>query len=131
MDIDIPIKALMSMIILLIGKANIPSSDLKEKVIFCEVRVLARFFKETEFKEMIEMLKTETKNPKIASIVEKYGLGFDEIYLDGRYDGYAEGVSDRNEEIAKNFLGDGFDEVTVSRNTNVPLNKIKELKRKL
>ena len=51
MDIDMPIKSLMTMICYLIGNANIPESDFKKKIILCEIRVLARFLKEDEVRD--------------------------------------------------------------------------------
>ena len=84
---------------------------------------MARFFKGDELKEMIEMLKTLTKNPEVERIVEKYGEGFDSIYFDGKADGKLQ--------VARNLLVDGFDEEVVSRNTGFSIDKIKNLKRKL
>lgn len=66
-----------------------------------------------------------SNNEKIKCKIKKYGLGFDEIYLDGVYDGIAQ----RNEEVAKNFLADGFDEELISKCTSLPLDKIRELKK--
>lgn len=36
------------------------------------------------------MVKTETENPEINRIIEKYGQGFHSIYFDGKADGYVE-----------------------------------------
>ena len=127
MDIDIPIKQLMNVICFLIAKSNIPDDNFRMKIILCEIKVLARFFKGDELKEMIEMLKTLTKNPEVERIVEKYGEGFDSIYFDGK----ADGVTDGKIQVAKNFLEDGFNEEVVSRNTGISIDKIKNLKRKL
>ena len=98
---------------------------------FFEIKVLARFFKGDELKEMIEMLKTLTKNPEVERIVEKYGEGFDSIYFDGKADGFTEGIDDGKLQVAKNFLEDGFNEEVVSRNTGISIDEIKNLKRKL
>lgn len=123
MDIDIPIKQLMNVICFLIAKSNIPDDNFRMKIILCEIKVFARFFKGDELKEMIEMLKTLTKNPEVERIVEKYGEGFDSIYFDGKADGKLQ--------VARNLLVDGFDEEVVSRNTGFSIDKIKNLKRKL
>ena len=32
------------------------------------------------------MLTSQTKNPDVKKIIEKYGQGFDVIYFDGRFD---------------------------------------------
>ena len=65
MNIEIPIKELMSKIIVLIGKLNFQSPELKEKTIKCTYVFLKRFFRNKEFDEMINMLKSEVKDPKL------------------------------------------------------------------
>ena len=127
----------------LIANANISDSDFKKKIILCEIKVLARFFKNKELKEMVELLKTLTKNAEVQRIIEKYGQGFDSIYFDGKTDGYSEGKNDgydegkndgTNEakiEVAKNFLNEGFDIELVARNTGLSIDKIKKLKGEL
>ena len=96
---------------------------------------LGRFFRDEEFDEMINMLKSEVKNPKVAQIIDKFEKGLDVYYIGGKQDGYAEGHSEGFDEaqieIAKNFLKSGFSEEVVSFNTELPLSKIKQLKRKL
>ena len=131
MDIDMPIKSLMTMICCLIGNANIPDSDFKKKIILCEIMVLARFFKDDELSGMIEMLKTQTKNSEVQRIIDKYGEGFDVIYFDGKADGKADGIIETKFEVARNLLKDGFDEEVISRNTGLSLDQIKNIKRKL
>lgn len=123
MDIELPIKQLMTIICFLIGHANIPDTDFKTDIIVCEIPVLARFFKDKELSEMKEMLQAQTKDPKVQRIIEEYGNGFDVFYLDGKADGKFD--------VAINLLKDGFDEEVISRNTGIPIDKIKELKRKL
>ena len=131
MDIDIPIKQLMKFICFLIANSNIPDYDFKKKIILCEIKVLARFFKGDELMEMIDLLKTLTKNPEVERIIEKYGEGFDSIYFDGKADGFSEGIDEGKLQVARNFLDDGFDEEVVSRNTGISIDKIKNLKREL
>ena len=123
MDIDIPIRQLMKFICHLIANANISDSDFKKKIILCEIKVLARFFKNKELKEMIELLKTLTKNAEVQRIIEKYGQGFDSIYFDGKTDG----INEAKIEVAKNFLHEGFDIELVARNTGLSIDKIKKL----
>ena len=135
MNIDIPIKSLMSMICYLIGNANIPDADFKKKIILCEIRVLARFFKDDELSGMIEMLKTQTRNPEVQRIIEKYGEGFDTIYFDGKTDGKTEGKAEGKAEakldVVKKGLSDGIDEGIISRLTGFSIDQIKDIKRKL
>ena len=127
MDIDVPIKQLMKFICFLIGISNIPDDDFKKRIILCEIKVLARFFKDDELLEMIDLLKTLTKNPEVERIIEKYGEGFDSIYFDGKADGFNDGKL----QVARNLLRDGFDEEVVSRNAGISIDKIKNLKREL
>lgn len=63
----------MTMICSLIGKVNIADGDFKRKIVLCEIQVLARFFKDDELSEMIEMLKTRDISGEVERIVEKYG----------------------------------------------------------
>lgn len=127
MNIELSIKALMSLIIVLIGNANIPDEDFKKKSVLCEIRVLARFFKDDELSEMIEMLQTQTKKSEVARIVEKYGQGFDVIYFDGKEDGKIEGKI----ETARNFLAKGVDEEIISECTGISIGELEKLKIKL
>ncbi len=121
-DFKMPIKQLMIKIIELIGRSNIPD-DLKSKIALCEIKVLERFFIGDELSEMIGMLKTEVKNPKILHILDEWGPGFDEIYLDG--------VTDGKIETARNLLADGFDEEFVSHYIGLSIDQIREIKREL
>ena len=134
MDIEIPIKELISIVLVLIGKLNFPSTDIKEKTIMCECVILRRFFSDDELNEMINMLKSEVRDPVVAEILEKYGPGLDVYYLGGKQDGYNEVKMEFDNtviQIAKNFLNSGFDEDIVADNTNLPLSRIKQLKREL
>lgn len=123
-DMEMPIKALMSMIIVLIGYANIPDPELKQKIVLCETRVLARFFKDKELSEMIEMLKTQSRNPKITRILEEYGPGFDEIYKDGIVDGRVKEKLD----IARKLLREGVDEQLIIECAEISIKELEELK---
>ena len=107
----------------MIANANIQNSDFKKKIILCEIKVLARFFKNKELKEMVELLKTLTKNAEVQRIIEKYGQGFDSIYFDGKTDG----INEAKIEVAKNLLNEGFDIEFVARNTDLTIDKIKKL----
>lgn len=123
MHIKLPIKVLMCLIIVLIGKVNIQDEDFKKKIVLCELKVLSRFFKDRELSEMIEMLQTQTKNPEVARIIAKYGQGFDVIYFDGKADGKLD--------TAKNLLAEKVDEEIISKCTGISIDELKKLKRKL
>ena len=132
---DIPIRPLMKLICFLIANANITDNEFKKKIILCEIKVLARFFNPKELKEMVEMLKTLTKNAEVERIIEKYGQGFDSIYFDGKADGFQEGkiegCNDTKIEVAKNFLANGINIELISECTGLSIDKIKNLKREL
>ena len=115
------------MLMLLYMDIDIPNQNFKNKIILCEIKVLARFFKNKELKEMIEMLKTLNKNPEVERIIKKYGQGFDSIYFDGK----ADGINDTKIEVAKNFLANGINIELISECTGLSIDKIKNLKREL
>ena len=96
---------------------------MKEKLLLCEIKVLERFFTGDELKEMIDMLKCETEIPEIAKVIEKYGVGFDVIYFDGK--------AAAKLETAENFLKAGVDIEIISQCTGFSIDKLKEIKRKL
>ena len=126
-DIDVPIKQLMKFICFLIANCNIPDDDFKKRIILCEIKVLARFFKDDELLEMIDLLKTLTKNPEVERIIEKYGEGFDSIYFDGKADGFNDGKL----QVARNLLKKGVNVELISECTGISIDKIKNLKREL
>ena len=66
------------------------------------------------------MVKAFTRDPEVQRIIEKYGEGFDSIYFDGKADGKLQ--------VARNLLSNGFDEEFVSHITDIPIDKIKNLK---
>ena len=117
----------MKFICFLIGISNIPDDDFKKKIIQCEIKVLARFFKDDELMEMIDLLKTFTRHPEVERVIEKYGEGFDTIYFDGRADGIDEGKL----QVARNFLKKGVNAELISECTGISIDKIKNLKREL
>ena len=106
----------------IIRNANISLDDYND-LAACYVRTFKRFFEGDKLSEMLKFLKKETKDEKIAGIIEKYGNGFDEVYKDGKYEGKLEG--------AKNLLLRGFDELFVCECMNLSISKIKKLKREL
>ena len=123
MNIDIPIKQLLNTICFIYGNANIPDIGFKIKIYSCLIMLFKRFYKDDELQEMIDMLKTANQDPKIAEIVEKYGWGFDELYLNGMEDGV--------EKTARKLLSEGADLNLISRCTGFSIEKLNEFKRKL
>ena len=77
---------------------------------------------------MVNLLKTETKYENIDS---EFGEVFEARYSDRRADGRADGIADGILQVAENLLKNGSDEEYVSLNTGIPLDEIKNIKRKL
>ena len=89
--------------------------------------VLARFFTDEELSEMVDMLKTVSKNPEIVRKMEEYGPGYDGIYLDGRADGFSDGKLDS----ARKLLAEGVDEEIISECTGISIDELEKIKREL
>ena len=121
-DINMETEALMKEIAFIIRNANISSDDYKN-LAACYVQTFKRFFEGNELSEMLKFLKKETKDEKIAGIIEKYGYGFDDVYRDGKYEAKIED--------AKNLLLRGFDETIICECIKLPITEIKKLKREL
>ena len=77
------------------------------------------------------MTRTQTKNPEVTRIIEKYGQGFDVIYFDGKADGFKDGKAKGRLDTAKNLLAAGVDEKIISQCTGIPINELKKLKKEL
>ena len=86
-----------------------------------------RFYKKNKWSEIMKTITQKTANSRRDEIIKQYGRGFGLIYDDGKL----EGQKDATIKIAKNFLKDGFSEEIVSTNTGLPINEIKNIKRKL
>ena len=123
MNIDIPIKQLLNMICFIYGNANIPDIGFKIKIYSCLIMLFKRFYKDDELQEMIDMLRTANQDPKIAEIVEKYGWGFDELYLNGMEDGAIKN--------ARNLLANGVDINIISDSLGISIEELEKIKRKL
>lgn len=121
-DIDMPVKQLMIEIAYIIHNANI-SLEVYEDLIACYIRSFKRFFEGDELSEMLGLLQKETEDEKIAAIVEQYGLGFDEVYKDGIYDGKLED--------ARNLLAAGVSEDVIFQCIGISRNDLEKLKREL
>ena len=138
-DIEMRIKALMELICFLICNANIPDPDFKKDLVLCEIKVLERFFVGDEVKELVDMLKCDTEIPEIAKVIEKYGVGFDVIYFDGKADGFedgrtkgfSDGKNSAKLDITENLLKSGVDELIISQCTGFTIDQIRDIKRKL
>ena len=122
-NMELPIRIFMTMVIDLMGNVEYPSPDLKEKIFLCEKMVLARFFTGEELIEMIDMLKSVSKNPEIARKIKEYGPGYDGIYLDA--------IFDTKREYASKFLAEGVDVEIISRCTGISIEELEKIKKEL
>ena len=129
-DIDMSVKSLAFEIAQIIRCANISPEDYK-KLITCNMQTFKRFFDGDELSEMVSLLQKQTEDRKIVAIVEKYGMGFDEVYKDGKYEGRLEGKLEGKLEDAKNFLARGIDEEIISQCTGISHEQIKKIKKEL
>lgn len=126
-NMELPIRIFMTMIIVLMGNVEYPSPNLKEKIFLCEKMVLARFFTGEELIEMIDMLKSVSKNPEIARKIKEYGPGYDGIYLDGRADGF----SNAKHEHARKLLAKDVDVEIISDCIGISMDELEKIKEEL
>ena len=132
-NIDIPIDELMKEIIYIVRNANIPQ-DVYEDLVACFTITLKRFFKGEKLSEMMTLLQ-KNEDEKIAAIVDKYGIGFDDVYKDGKYEGRIEGINkginDTKIKNAKNLLAKGISEDIISECIGISITELENLKREL
>ena len=127
MGIEVSVYYLVPLVIRLFGQAVIPDFEFKKRIFLSLVRLLQRFYAGDELKEMIRMLKSVTKDPKVKSIIEQYGLGFDEIYYDGKEDGF----DNAKLEDVRGMLSEGISDEIILRVTKISIKKLQNLKRNL
>ena len=134
MDIDIPIKKLMSEKSHIITHANV-SEDVEKDLLACHIQELKRFFEGDELSEMMTPLEKQSEDEKIKNILEIYGPGFDDIYRDGKAEGinigWNNGWNEANIKTTKNLLANGIDEYIISNCTGISITELKKLKREL
>ena len=122
MDIDIPIKKLMTEIGYITTHANVPP-DAKEDLLACHIQELRRFFEGDEMSEMMVQLEKQSEDEKIREILETYGNGFDDLYRDG--------IAEEKFEIAQKLLAEGVSVDIICRCTGVSISELEKLKREL
>ena len=83
--------------------------------------------------DLLGFCDKEREEEKIAAIIEKYGMGFDDVYRDGKYEGKIEGKREgerkAKRETALNFLAEGIDEDIISKCTGISISEINNFKR--
>ena len=122
-------------------KAVIPDKKFHFDLIDCQKKMLQRFLKVDERKEVEKMLKFRAEDfglePNVTGFEESINLA----YLDGKREGYAEGYAEgydkgksevynqSREDIAHNLLDLGVDEEIISKATGLDLDSIQSLKK--
>ena len=114
------IRQLLEMTSKLLRDAKIPDREFHCDLIDCQKKVMQRFLKKDERKEMENMLNLKAIDyglePNVTGFEEAVNLS----YLDGKREGI--------EDTAKNLIELGIDDETISKATELDLKIIKKLK---
>ena len=149
MEHDFDIKQLLEFTSKLLVKAVIPDKKFHFDLIDCQKKMLQRFLKVDERKEVEKMLKFKAEDfglePNVTGFEESINLA----YLDGKREGKSEGISEgydkgksegydkgksegydqSSEDTARNLLDLGVDEEIISKATGLDLDSIQSLKK--
>ena len=83
--------------------------------------------------DLLSFREKESEEEKIADIIETFGMGFDEVYKDGKYEGRLEGklegIIEAKLEDASNLLSMGVDEDIILKCTGISIFELNKLKR--
>ena len=95
--------------------------------------------------DLLSFREKESEEEKIADIIETFGMGFDEVYKDGKYEGRLEGklegrlegklegklegIIEAKLEDASNLLSMGVDEDIILKCTGISIDELNKLKR--
>ena len=121
---DYNIRELLEMTSELIRNAKILDREFHCDLIDCQKKVMQRFMKKEERKEMENMLNLKAEDyglePNVTGFEEAVNLS----YLDGKREGISEGIED----TAKNLIELGFEDEIISKATKLDLKTIKKLR---
>ena len=123
---DYEIKELLKTTTDLLVNAKISNKDFHNDLIDCQRKVLKRFLKIDERKEIENMINIKEKAKELG--IEPNVTGFEEAMTLEYLDGKREGEYHAKLDIARKLLADGVDPEIISRNTGF---SIEDLKRKL
>ena len=133
---DYNIRELLEMTSELIRNAKILDREFHCDLIDCQKKVMQRFMKKEERKEMENMLNLKAEDyglePNVTGFEEAVNLS----YLDGKRegiskgkkDGIKEGKREGIEDTAKNLIELGFEDEIISKATKLDLKTIQKLK---
>lgn len=116
----------------LLCNATIPDKEFHLDLITCQKKVLQRFFKKDERKEMEKMLNLKAKDygiePNVTGFEEEMNLA----YLDGKREGYDDGkkagFDDAQLDTARNLLDLGVEEEIIVKATGLSFESLQKLK---
>ena len=124
---DYDIKDLMEITSGLLVNAVIPDREFHLNLMACQRKMLQRFFKKDERKEIEKMINFKAEDygiePNVTGIEEEINLA----YLDGEREGFDKGKID----TAKNLIELGSDDEFIVNATGLDLEDVKKLKEEL
>ncbi len=128
-DHNCDIRDLMLTTSNLLVNAVIPDKDFHRELIACQLKMLQRFFKKEERKEIEKMINFKAEKygiePNVTGIEEEINLA----YLDGEREGFDEGFDESKIDTAKNFIKLGVDDEIIAEGTGLELEEVKKLKK--
>ena len=141
MEHNFDIKQLLEFTSKLLVKAVIYDKKFHFDLIDCQKKMLQRFLKVDERKEVEKMLKFKAEDfglePNVTGFEESINLAFldgkregkSEGYDEGKSEGLSEGYNQSSEDTARNLLDLGINEEIISKATGLDLNTIQSLKK--
>ena len=127
MEHDCDIRELLETTTQLLNDAVITDEQFYFDLIECQKKILQRFLKRDERKEILKMLNLKAEDygfePGVTGFEEAVNLSF----LDGK----REGIDENKLENAKNLIKLGIDDKTISKGIGLDLKTIGELKKEL
>jgi len=116
----------------LLCNATIPDKEFHLDLITCQKKVLQRFFKKDECKEMEKMLNLKAKDYGIELNVTGFEEEMNLAYLDGKREGYDDGkkagFDDAQLDTARNLLDLGVEEEIIVKATGLSFESLQKLK---
>ncbi len=121
---NLDIRELLEMTSKLLRDAKIPDREFHCDLIDCQKKVMQRFLKKDERKEMENMLNLKAIDyglePNVTGFEEAVNLS----YLDGKREGISEGIED----TAKNLIELGSSDEFIAKATKLDLKIIQQLR---
>ena len=130
-DHDCDTKELIKTTSKLLVNAVILDKEFHRELIACQLKMLQRFFKKEERKEIEKMINFKAEKygiePNVTGIEEEINLA----YLDGQREGFDEGFDESKIDTAKNLIDSDCDDDFIVKITGLDLEDITKLKKEL